>query len=397
MQLSSEERIKRVEMAPAEIQIRVAKAFLRDDIDDEDVQYLFNTDSIEVLNDPNDNAIIENINADAPEGIGAGKFFIRNYKPSGNKNFITTGSGGWNTCIKGYPMDSNANVLANCVGYASGRFNEIINEVRGTTGCTYKYLNCNAEWFIERAKQAGLQIGSTPRVGAIMCWQKGTVDGGQDGAGHVAIVERVYSNSSVYTSESGYGSTAFWNQNRSNSNGRWGIGSGYSFRGFIYLPDDVQKVVDGGSQPTPAPTPGPSNKFNIGDKVIINGPLYVNSNAASPSGSISNKITTITRKAVGAAHPYNTTGDLGWMDESSIAKYVEPAPKPVVTNTLHIGDTVKIIGTGNGSSYGTSGTAYGIGWTRTVLKIWEGRQYPYQIGNNTGTTGFYKAEALQKK
>lgn len=397
MQLSSEERIKRVEMAPAEIQIRVAKAFLRDDIDDEDVQYLFNTDSIEVLNDPNDNAIIENINADAPEGIGAGKFFIRNYKPSGNKNFITTGSGGWNTCIKGYPMDPNANVLANCVGYASGRFNEIINEVRGTTGCTYKYLNCNAEWFIERAKQAGLQIGSTPRVGAIMCWQKGTVDGGQDGAGHVAIVERVYSNSSVYTSESGYGSTAFWNQNRSNSNGRWGIGSSYSFRGFIYLPDDVQKVVDGGSQPTPAPTPGPSNKFNIGDKVIINGPLYVNSNAASPSGSISNKVTTITRKAVGAAHPYNTTGDLGWMDESSIAKYVEPAPKPVVTNTLHIGDTVKIIGTGNGSSYGTSGTAYGIGWTRTVLKIWEGRQYPYQIGNNTGTTGFYKAEALQKK
>ena len=397
MQLSSEERIKRVEMAPVEIQVKVAKAFLRDDIDDEDVQYLFNTDSIEVLNDPNDNAIIENINADAPEGIGAGKFFIRNYKPSGNKNFITTGSGGWNTCIKGYPMDPNANVLANCVGYASGRFNEIINEARGTTGCTYKYLNCNAEWFIERAKQAGLQIGSTPRVGAIMCWQKGTVDGGQDGAGHVAIVERVYSNSSVYTSESGYGSTAFWNQNRSNSNGRWGIGSGYSFRGFIYLPDDVQKVVDGGSQPTPAPTPGPSNKFNIGDKVIINGPLYVNSNAASPSGSISNKVTIITRKAVGAAHPYNTTGDLGWMDESSIAKYVEPAPKPVVTNTLHIGDTVKIIGTGNGSSYGTSGTAYGIGWTRTVLKIWEGRQYPYQIGNNTGTTGFYKAEALQKK
>ena len=397
MQLSSEERIKRVEMAPVEIQVKVAKAFLRDDIDDEDVQYLFNTDSIEVLNDPNDNAIIENINADAPEGVGAGKFFIRNYKPSGNKNFITTGSGGWNTCIKGYPMDPNANVLANCVGYASGRFNEIINEARGTTGCTYKYLNCNAEWFIERAKQAGLQIGSTPRVGAIMCWQKGTVDGGQDGAGHVAIVERVYSDSSVYTSESGYGSTAFWNQNRSNSNGRWGIGSSYSFRGFIYLPDDVQKVVDGGSQPTPAPTPGPSNKFNIGDKVIINGPLYVNSNAASPSGSISNKVTIITRKAVGAAHPYNTTGDLGWMDESSIAKYVEPAPKPVVTNTLHIGDTVKIIGTGNGSSYGTSGTAYGIGWTRTVLKIWEGRQYPYQIGNNTGTTGFYKAEALQKK
>ena len=50
-QLSSEERIRRVEMAPLEIQNRVAKAFLRDDIDDEDVQYLFNTDTIEELNE----------------------------------------------------------------------------------------------------------------------------------------------------------------------------------------------------------------------------------------------------------------------------------------------------------------------------------------------------------
>ncbi len=50
-QLSSEERIKRVELAPAEVQTMVAKAFLRDDIDDEDVQYKFNTDSIEELNE----------------------------------------------------------------------------------------------------------------------------------------------------------------------------------------------------------------------------------------------------------------------------------------------------------------------------------------------------------
>ena len=397
MGLTDKQKIERIEMAPAEVQVMVAKAFIREDIEDENIQYLFNTDTLEELNDPKDNAVIENINADAPEGIGAGKFSIRNYKPSGNKNYITTGSGGWNTCIKGYPNDPNANVLANCVGYASGRFNEIINEAREATGCTYKYLNCNAEWFIERAKEAGLQIGSTPRVGAIMCWQKGTVDGGGDGAGHVAIVERVYSNSSVYTSESGYGSTAFWNQTRNNSNGRWGCGSGYSFRGFIYLPSDVQKIVDGGSQPAPAPTPTPgsSSKFNIGDKVIINGPLYVNSNAASPSGSVSNKITEITRKAVGSAHPYNTTGDLGWMDESSIKKYEEPASAPV-QRELEVGDSVKIIGTGNGSSYGNSNTAYGLGWTRQVLGIYPGRPFPYRIGNSTGTTGFYAASALQR-
>ena len=141
--------------------------------------------------------------------------------------------------------------------------------------------------------------------------------------------------------------------------------------------------------------------INIGDKVVINGPLYVNSNAASPSGHATNKITNITRKVEGAAHPYNTTGDLGWMDESSITKYNEPAPTPTPTPApstgLSVGDKVEIIGTGNGSSYGTSNTAYGIGWTRQVLKIWDGRPFPYQVGNNSGTTGFYKAEALRKK
>ena len=397
--LTAEERIKRVEMAPAEVQTRVAKAFLRDDIEDENVQYLFNTDTLAELNDPAEDAGIENIDAQDVEGIGAGNFFIRTTKPSGNKNFITTGAGGWNTCIQGYPTDSGANVLANCVGYASGRFNEIINEARGTTGCTYKYLNCNAENFIERAQSAGLKTGSTPRVGAIGCAMKGSTLNGGDGAGHVWIVEKVNSATSTYTSESGYGSTAFWNQTRSNSNGRWGLGSGYTFRAYIYLPDDVQKVVDG-SAPAPAPTPGASDKFNIGDKVVINGPLYVNSNASSPSGSVSNKVTTITRKAVGAAHPYNTEGDLGWMDESSISKYNEPAPTPTPAPTpapLAVGDTVKIVGTGNGSSYGNSNTAYGIGWTRQILRIWDGRPYPYQVGNGSGTTGFYKAEALQRK
>lgn len=389
-QLSSEERIARVEQAPVEVQIMVAKAFLRDDIDDEQVQYLFNTDTIEQLNDSESNQEVEHINEEEPEGIGAAGFTMRTSKPSNNKNFITTGSGGWNTCIKGYPMDPNANVLANCVGYASGRFNEIINIARDTSGCTYKTLNCNAVGFKERAEAAGLQTGSTPRRGAIGCC------GGGSGAGHVFIVERVDSNSRIYTSESGYGSTAFWNQIRDNSNGRWGMSSSYYFRCFIYLPEDVQKLIDGG-QPTPTPTPGPSGKYNIGDKVVINGSLYVNSNAASPAGSVSNKITNITRKNPGSAHPYNTTGDLGWMDESSISPYNEPTPPAPQPTGLQVGDTVVIVGTGNGSSYGDSNTAYGIGWTRQILRIWSGRPFPYQVGNGSGTTGFYRAEALQKK
>ena len=62
-------------------------------------------------------------------------------------------------------------------------------------------------------------------------------------------------------------------------------------------------------------------RFKIGDKVIINGKLYKSSNALISSGSVSNKITNITRISRGSKHPYNTTGDLGWMDESSITLY----------------------------------------------------------------------------
>ena len=389
--LTWEQKIQNIESAPEEARLMIAKAYIRDDIPDENVQYEFNTDSPEQLNEDGE---IENLNADDPEGIGATGFTMRTTRPANNKNFITRGSGGWNTCIKGNPRYQYADALANCVGYASGRFNEIINIARETTGCTYTTLNCNAVGFKERAEAAGLKTGSTPKRGAIMCWGK------EGGAGHVAIVERVNNSNSVYTSESGWGSSAiFWNSTRSNNNCRWGIGAGYYFRCFIYLPDDVQKAIDA-EEPTPTPQPTPSDKFNIGDKVVINGPLYVSSTASSPAGHVSNKVTNITRKNPGSAHPYNTTGDLGWMDESSIKKYEEPTPAPTPTpapsTELNVGDAVEIIGTGNGSAYGGSNTAYGIGWKRQILKIWNGKPYPYQVGNNTGTTGFYKKEALKK-
>lgn len=64
-------------------------------------------------------------------------------------------------------------------------------------------------------------------------------------------------------------------------------------------------------------------KFKIGDKVILNGYIYVSSNATTPSKKITNKITNVTRIAKGSKHPYNTTGDLGWCDESSLKLYEE--------------------------------------------------------------------------
>lgn len=76
-----------------------------------------------------------------------------------------------------------------------------------------------------------------------------------------------------------------------------------------------------------------SAALSIGDDVIISGDLYTSSNASSPAGSVTNKKTKITRIAVGAKHPYNTTGYLGWMDADSIR---------LVDSKLSVGDSVKV-------------------------------------------------------
>lgn len=172
-------------------------------------------------------------------------FTIRTTKPANNKYYITSSSGGYSYAIKGSPTDAKANVLANCVGYANGRFAEIIHELTGYNGIQYQ-LVCNAENFIEKAKNYGLTISSKPTLGGIMVWQKGSLASG-DGAGHVAVVERINSDGSIYLSESGWGaSKPFWNSTRTNSNGRWGQGSGYTFRGCIVNPavkdEPIKKV-----------------------------------------------------------------------------------------------------------------------------------------------------------
>lgn len=156
---------------------------------------------------------------------------IRTTCPSNNKYYIRQVNGGWNGAVQGKPTKSGANVLSNCVGYANGRFAEI----QGLGYIKYQ-LVCNAENFIEKAKAYGLKISSTPKQGGIMVWQKGNTLNSYDGAGHVAIVERVDSTNKIYTSESAYGGSAFYNATRTNNNGRWGMSSAYHFRGCIENP-----------------------------------------------------------------------------------------------------------------------------------------------------------------
>lgn len=162
----------------------------------------------------------------------------RTTRPSNNKYYKTKSTGGLNGCIVGRPTITGVNVLCNCVGYANGRFNEIINDpdLKGIAS-NFKYqLTTNAENFIESAKNQGLKISDKPIQGGIMVWKKGATLGGKDGAGHVAIVEEVYDDGTILTSESGYNAYAFRTAIRDNTNGRWSQPSGYTFRGCIINP-----------------------------------------------------------------------------------------------------------------------------------------------------------------
>lgn len=188
------------------------------------------------------------------------KFKARTTRPEkNNKYYIRQVSGGYSGAVQGKPKDKYCDVLSNCVGYANGRFNEII----GANKCKYQLI-CNAENFVERAKSYGLKTSSKPQVGAIMCWQKGATLGNADGAGHVAVVEKVISDTEVMTSESGYGCTKpFWNQNRKKGSGNWGMSSPYKFRCFILNPAITEKDTVSESTTTKPSTTSSSKQIEV--------------------------------------------------------------------------------------------------------------------------------------
>lgn len=139
----------------------------------------------------------------------------------GDPFYMTTGAGGYNKCVS----ISNGFVLANCTGYAWGRF----CEETGITTCRLSTGNAQ-NWF---GYSDGYERGSTPRIGAVMCWGAGA----HSKYGHVAIVEEVFADGSVSASMSNYsedGSLPFWE--RRTYSPPYLSPTGLPFQGFIYNP-----------------------------------------------------------------------------------------------------------------------------------------------------------------
>lgn len=321
--------------------------FLKASLEDDNVEV-----NLEVETD------VEGIGAIEDEGIGS-VYAPRLTAPSAtDKNWLHYTKGGYNYCI----LISGSSCLPNCVGYTWGRWRELL-------GAYHKLSRANAEnWWGNTGD--GYQRGQTPKVGAVICWRKGQAGNASDGAGHVAIVERVNADGSITTSNSGYGSSRFWTATYKYP---YNVGKNYFFQGFIY-----NLVV---KEETPEPTP--TIPFaGVSDEELARrvwaGEFGNGQDRINALGSRWASVQALVDKGVGKPTP-------------------TPQPAaPAPNNELKVGDRVKITGTGNGSSMGTSNTAYGIGWERQILKVWSGRPFPYQVGNSTGTTGFYKETSLQK-
>lgn len=144
-----------------------------------------------------------------------------------DKYYISYQNGGISTFA---PRDKRTGyTLPNCTAFAEGWFNKEYNHLKNEQDKIVYSFRGNACDFYKDAKRLGLETGKELKAGAMMCWS--------GGKGHVAICDRVLSDGTAEVCESNYsGVQDFKKFIASNSNGRWGMSSAYTFLGCIYNP-----------------------------------------------------------------------------------------------------------------------------------------------------------------
>lgn len=156
------------------------------------------------------------------------EFKKRTTQPDTNdKNYMNYKYGGYNTsCV----INTNTGyVLANCVGYCQGRLLELLN----CNKTNWTLPACNAEDWMDIAKQNGMQTGVDAKLGAVICWKQGNTWNSADGAGHIAIVEEIKDNGDLVVSSSHYNGCMFDVMVITKASG-YAYRTGFVFQGFIY-------------------------------------------------------------------------------------------------------------------------------------------------------------------
>lgn len=240
--------------------------------------------------------------------------------------------------------EKNGFVLPNCTGYVWGIWLQ-------ASGLDYKLLNlCGSHAVYYYSHKDNFERSAdTPKVGAIACWDDKSY-------GHVGIVEHIYTDKSIDVKMSSYGGSICYTRHlEAPYDYTNDFGTKMKLQGFIYcpyieVPKDLKPVDE------------------VAKEVI--------------AGKWGNGQTR-----------YKRLTDAGY-DYSEVQNRVNEILAS--QRALRVGDTVQIINKGNSQANGKGKNAYGYMWKRKILKIYSGYAYPYQVGNDKGTTGFYKASALKK-
>lgn len=332
-------------------------------------------------------------------------FTPRLTKPeAGNPYYNRKANGGYSTAIKGSPADAGCDVLSNCVGYAFGRFNEIV----GAGACKY-LAPVNAENFMQY--KGNLESGMEPRIGACMVWQKGGSLSGSDGAGHVAIVEKVNSPTHIVTSESGWGSsTPFWTKTRNKGDGNWGAGSGYKFLGFIYNPAPCCKTsAPAVEEPKKETGTSAQTGLKVGDIVTFTGSKhYTNANAATGPACKPGKakVTALHPSGKHPVHLVRVSGGgstvYGWVDAADIKVDGAAAEAPAEKWTPKVGDIVNYKGSKHYASANAASGPACKGGKAKITQIYQlGKsKHPYHLvrvaGSGATVYGWVDAGTFEK-
>ena len=137
--------------------------------------------------------------------------------------------------------------MPNCTAYAWGR----VYEIRGSMPAL---STGNAgEWWFYNKRNGIYNYGSTPRLGAVACWDRWDEENG-----HVAVVESINGDGTVTLSESNWGGTMFENI-RMSADGSDYMTS-YRFLGYIYA------VPSAAASTSSASTQAARNYLMLGDR-----------------------------------------------------------------------------------------------------------------------------------
>ena len=286
-------------------------------------------------------------------------YTIRKECPVKGNKWYTKGGymNGVSPCILGKPQAFEGAVIANCVGYAFGRFAELHGELT-RVGCYpgNKYPSNAQNWW---TAPDGFERTQDICVGAIAVWQRGAY-------GHVAVVEDIVKpgkDGECHLSDSAWNGDKFRYYGFSNDMKK----AGYRFLGFIKPKYDFVLEM-----------PKPAKTLDELAQEVLDGRYGNNPHRKAALTDLFEK------------------GEIAFTYDQ-IQERVNQilAEREAAKNELKVGDKVKITRMGNSQADGNGNHARS-GLVRYILKIHKGAAYPYQVGNSTGTTGFYKKEALQK-